>query len=561
MTRRIRTLQIFFILWFIILFGRLFYWQALQAYPAEKSALSQYGSMHSLPAARGQIESSDGYPLVKNGENYLLYIEPAKLKLTDEITRVITDLLPASASAREILAKARNSNYSWLALAHGLNPDVKAAITSLNIAGLGFEPEPVRIYPEGSSSACLTGFVGKDDTGESRGYFGLEGFYDRILSGKPGRLIQELDALNKPILIGSQDRIPPVPGQNLITSIDRTVQYLAFQKLAEGIAKYQAKSGTVSVMDVRTGRILAMASLPGYDPADFTGYSPELYKNPIVSEGYEPGSTFKVIVMSSALDAKVVTPDTVCTTCTGPQLISGQAVRSYNDKYYPNSTMTDVILHSDNVGMIFVARKLGKSRMLDYIRKYGFGKLTGIDLQEESAPVLRPDDQWQDIDWATVAFGQGIAVTRLQMLSAVNALARGGKYIAPRLVTGIESGGRIKEIPQPEPVTVISPEAAVAMTQMMINGVEKGEVRYYRVPGYLVAGKTGTAQVPIAGHYDEQKVIASFIGFAPADDPKFTMLVTLREPKTSPWGSTTAAPLWFGIAGELFRYFRIAPRS
>jgi cell division protein FtsI/penicillin-binding protein 2 len=223
--------------------------------------------------------------------------------------------------------------------------------------------------------------------------------------------------------------------------------------------------------------------------------------------------------------------------------------------------MTEVILHSDNVGIIFVSRKLGKSEMLAYIRKFGFGQLTGIDLQEESSPILRPDDQWQDVDWATAAFGQGIAVTRIQMLTAVNAIANGGKLIPPRVVTGIESEGKIKKLSPPSSISVISPEAASAMTRMMINGVEKGEVRYYQVPGYIVAGKTGTAQVPISGHYDKEKVIASFIGFAPADNPKFSMLVTLREPQTSPWGSTTAAPLWFGIAESLFRYFHLPPKS
>jgi cell division protein FtsI/penicillin-binding protein 2 len=222
--------------------------------------------------------------------------------------------------------------------------------------------------------------------------------------------------------------------------------------------------------------------------------------------------------------------------------------------------MTDVILHSDNVGMIFVGRKLGKSRILSYVRKFGFGKLSGIDLQEEDTPEIREDDRWQDVDWATLAFGQGIAVTRLQMLAAVNAIASGGNLYSPRLVTGIETAGVVKKVPAPPPVRVISQKAAATMTAMMINGVNNGEVRYYKVPGYMVAGKTGTAQVPIAGHYDEEKLIASFVGFAPAENPRFTMLVTLREPQTSPWGSTTAAPLWFGIAEGIFRYLHLPPK-
>ena len=345
----------------------------------------------------------------------------------------------------------------------------------------------------------------------------------------------------------------------MTTSIDRTLQFLATRKLSAALEKYQAVSGTVSVMDTRTGRILAMVAIPGYDPSSYQEYSDSLYKNPVISEGYEPGSTFKVVVMSAALDAGTVKPDTVCSICTGPVELSGKWVKSYNDKYYPNSNMWDVILHSDNVGMVFVGRTLGRNRLLEYIRKFGFGVKTGIDLQEEDTPLIRPNDEWRDIDWGTTCFGQGIAVTRLQMLTAVNAIANSGLLMPPRIVTRIDSQNSVKAVEPQHPVRIISPKAASQMTQMMVNGVERGEVRYYKNKGYKIAGKTGTAQVPIEGHYDEEKTIASFVGFAPAQDPRFTMLVTLKEPKTSPWGSTTAAPLWFDIASDLFRYYRIPP--
>ena len=210
--------------------------------------------------------------------------------------------------------------------------------------------------------------------------------------------------------------------------------------------------------------------------------------------------------------------------------------------------------------MIFVSRRLGKNRLLDSLRKFGLGRLTGIDLQEESTPILRPNPEWQDIDWATVSFGQGIAITRLQMLAAVNSLALGGRLLPPRVAQALESKGKTQILDPPPAIQVISQAAAAQVTQMMTNGVQKGEVRYYQVPGFKVAGKTGTAQVPISGHYDQDKVIASFVGFAPVDNPQFTMLVTLGEPQTSPWGSTTAAPLWFNIARDLFRYLRIPPR-
>jgi cell division protein FtsI (penicillin-binding protein 3)/stage V sporulation protein D (sporulation-specific penicillin-binding protein) len=323
--------------------------------------------------------------------------------------------------------------------------------------------------------------------------------------------------------------------------------------------KYQAEAGSVSIIESKTGKVLAMVSLPGYDPEKFSQFSTDKYKNPLISDSYEPGSTFKPIIMAGALDAGVVTPDTICTACTGPVVIGDAQIRSWNNAYYPNSTMPEIILHSDNVGMVFVSRKLGKTRMLSYIRKFRFGSKTGIDLQEEDSPEIKPDNQWFDVDWATTAFGQGIAVTRLQLLVAINTLANKGWYIFPRVVTELKTDRATQSIPLKKPVRVISEKAASDMVRMMINGVENGEVRYYKPKGYLIAGKTGTAQVPISGHYDPNESVASFVGFAPADNPLFTMLVTLKNPKSSPWGSTTAAPLWFGLAADLFRYFHLPP--
>ncbi|OGD03486.1 hypothetical protein A2989_02560 [Candidatus Amesbacteria bacterium RIFCSPLOWO2_01_FULL_48_25] len=471
----------------------------------------------------------------------------------------LLELLPQPSSAAASLKRAQDKKSRWLTLATRLNWEDLKKIDKLNLSGLSSEAVPVRVYPEGSSSAHLLGFVGKNDSGQPQGYFGLEGFYNRELSGRPGLLFQERDAFNRPILLRSENKIFAQPGRDLSTSIDRTVQFIIHNRLLTGLSKYQASAGTVLVMDPNSGRVLGMTALPNYDPLEYYSFPSHLYRNPLTSESYEPGSTFKTIVMSSALDARAVTPETECTICTGPVNIGDMAVRSWNDKYYPKSSMTDVILHSDNVGMVFVGRKLGKTKLLDYIRRFGFGAPTGIDLEGEIAPPLRDDNRWAEIDLATISFGQGIAVTPLQMVTAVSAIANGGKLTAPRVVTSIGDAKNPKNVPQTKPIQVISRLTASQITQMMINGVNRGEVRYYKPQGYLIAGKTGTAQVPIEGHYDKEKTIASFIGFAPADDPKFAMLVTLNDPQTSPWGSTTAAPLWFDIARDLFRYFGLGP--
>lgn len=559
MTKRTNWLLLLFCLFGLTIALRLLYWQVWQSVNLSTQASLEHTSSVELSSGRGDILSADNFALVTNSLNYLLYVDPRQFPKTTAVLNQMAPFFDSTASAQENLITAQNSNLHWFAIAHSLSPPQKTGLEQLKIPGLGFEPEPGRTYPEGSSSAYLLGFVGQNTAGQDQGYFGLEGFYNRELSGRPGQLIQEHDAFNRPIVIGDDYRLSPQPGHSLVTSIDRTVQFTITRHLADAISKYHAEGGTVSVMDPITGRILGMASLPGYDPANFGDYSPDLYRNPIISDAYEPGSTFKTVVMASAIDAGVVTPETTCPTCSGPVTIDGDTIVSGDGHYYPNTSMPDIILHSDNIGMVFVSRQLGKTKMLNYIRRFGFGQLTGVDLQEESSPSLKPDDQWHDIDWATASFGQGVAVTRLQMLRAVSAIANLGKLPTPHLVTQIISQDTVKNLPDPQPQQIISPSAASAVTQMMIRGVNNGEVRYYKPSGYLIAGKTGTAQIPVAGHYDPNRVISSFIGFAPADNPKFAMLVTLDNPKPSQWGSTTAAPTWFGIASDLFRYFGIPP--
>lgn len=545
MNWRLLVIQAFFILFTLGIVLRLGYWQVVKAADLAAEAARQRQSFLEIPSPRGPILSSDGFPLVTNQEAYLLYINPRQFTSSEKLSQ----LLPASASAR---LSNIPPNLGWYLIARHISASIRDQIQNLHLPGVGFEPDPSRLYPEASSSAQLLGFVGQDAAGHPQGYFGLEGYYNRQLIGVPGKLVQEKDALNRPILIGVQDYLSPQPGSTLTTSIDRTLQFIAYQKLAAALTRYGAVSGTVTVMEPSTGRILAMVSLPTYDPASYSRFNPQLYKNPIISDFFEPGSTFKTLVMAAALDAQAVQPDTICDICTGPVAVSDYVVKTWNDKYYPKSTMTEVIQHSDNVGMVFVGRRLGKHKLISYLKKFGLGQLTGVDLQEESTPQIRPESTWVDIDLATASFGQGIAVTPLQMLRAVSAIANKGLLPKPKVVEKIND----KIIPPLPPTQVISPSAAAQMTLMMVNAVDSGEAKWAKPKGFIIAGKTGTAQIPVSGHYDADKTIASFVGFAPADQPKFAMLVTLREPKSSPWGSETAAPLWFDISKEIFRLLK-----
>jgi cell division protein FtsI/penicillin-binding protein 2 len=272
---------------------------------------------------------------------------------------------------------------------------------------------------------------------------------------------------------------------------------------------------------------------------------------------YEPGSTFKVLTMSAALNEKLVKPDTVCDICDQPYKVDKYLIRTWNDQYRKNSTLTDVLIHSDNVGMVFVAKKLGLDKFIDYLHRFGIGQMTGVDLQGEIAPSLR--DKWSEVDLDTAAFGQGLLVTPIQMVTAVSAIANQGRLMQAKLVEELIDSNREIMI-EPKMINpVISEKTAQVMTEMMVAAVDKGEAQWAKPKGYRIAGKTGTAQVAIAGHYDTTKTIASFVGFAPADNPQFVMLTILQEPTSSPWGSETAAPLFFNIAKKLFVNLGISP--
>lgn len=543
---RYTTLQIFFLCLAIAIFLRLTYWQIIAADDLKSQAQNQRSSSILLPSRRGDIRSVDQFPLATDQDRYLLYANP-------KLTFPILDLLPfmsASASA-QVSDKLSKSDLSWVALEHRITPATRDQILALKLPGVGFELEPVRSYPEASISAHLLGFVGQDENGLPKGYFGLEGYYNRQLSGKPGRLLQEHDALNRPIVIGSQSRISPQEGKHLATSIDRTLQFIVYNKLSQALTRYQAASGTVTIMDPDNGQIIAMVSLPNYDPGLYWEYPTSIYTNPVIAETYEPGSIFKVIIMASALDAGSITPESICDICDAAVQVDDYVLKTWNDKYFPNSNMSQIIMHSDNVGMVYVGRKLGRQKMISYLKNFGFNDKTGIDLQEESIGEFRSDSQWKEVDLATVSFGQGIAVTPVQMVRAISAIANGGNLITPRVVQSSKT---------PSFKRVISKSASSQITQIMVNAVDNGEIKYLKPKGFSIAGKTGTAQVPIAGHYDAEKTVASYIGFAPAYNPKFAMLVTLHNPKSAPWASQTAAPLWFDISKEIFRYWKISPQ-
>lgn len=579
MAARLKIVSLMFGIACLCVVVQLFRWQIIRGSDLSQEARSQQVSSQRISAHRGEILASDGTPLASTREAWLLYANPQLVE--DSVTKISDLLAPMfiikaddpSDEEREkektdlreeesrINSLLSSKDLVWVPIKKKMTTEMKNNIEELKIAGLDFERQEARYYPEGSSSAQILGFVGKDDAGQDTGYFGLEGYYNLSLAGKPGYRVREANALGAPILFGNEKGVSASEGVDLLTSIDKTVQLTVEQKLSDGMQRYGAKAGTVIVMNPKNGEILAMASTPSYDPGKYYEYGDDYFRNPAISDAFEPGSIFKPIVMAAGIDAGLVTPDTICDICDRPYQVDRYFIRTWNNEYHANSTMTDVIKHSDNVGMAFVGNKLGADKLYDYLANFGFGSQTGIDLQGEMTPAMRARGTWNIVDLATTTFGQGIAVTPIQMIQAVGAIANKGMLMVPRVVTKMSSNVWSEDVNSPLGRQVISSSTASDVTNMMEVAAEEGEAKWAIPKGFRIAGKTGTAQIPVAGHYDDEKTIASFVGFAPAEDPRFVMLVILKEPESSQWASETAAPLWFGIAKELFRHLGIRPES
>lgn len=557
MLLRLRILLVVFIFAWLALVIRLFHWQVKSHDRLFQAAKLQQQVKQEITTNRGKILASDNYPLVLSTKKYLMYLQPNLLSAPELVYQKINEISPLN--KEKFFQIASDQKIHWYPLNKDLGSEIKEKVDKLNLKGIGFDPQWVRSYPESSAAAHLLGIVGKDDQGNEKGYYGVEGFYDRELRGISGERFWEKDSLGRSIIIGEEVEKKSKPGRDLYLFLDRSIQYIVEKQLRKGVETYQAVSGSVVVLDPRTGGVVAMASVPSFDPGNFSGEKKENLPNPAISSGFEPGSIFKPLVMAAAIDLGLVEPETVCTSCQGPVQIGEYTIKTWNEKYNPEETMTEVIRNSDNVGMVFVSEKLGVKNLLTYLKKFGFGEKTGIDLQEEASPPLRGEKFWAKIDLATAGFGQGIAVTPIQMTRAMVIIANKGRIVTPRVVKKIEEGGREIVLKSLSSIPVIKPLTSKLVTEMMVEAVEKGEAGRAKPKGYRIAGKTGTAQIPIAGHYDDKKTVASFIGFAPADNPQFVMLVTLREPKTSPWGTTTAAPIWFEIAKEIFRVWGIPP--
>jgi cell division protein FtsI/penicillin-binding protein 2 len=542
----------------MVLLARLFALQAQQSPYGDlrKIAADMHMKETTIPARRGIIRDTNGLILASNISVYRIWGSPQGLteKQADLAVTNLAKLLPNVPQAKikdALTFKPKQTNYNLIA--NGVDSATADKIRELGLPGVDLEPQMRRVYANGSLMGQLLGFANYENVGA----YGIEGGYEQILKGKPGITIAESDPDGNPIVLGQRQISDPEDGGDLTLTIDSSIQIMVERELKKGMEEHKAEAASAIVMDPKTGAILAWASFPNYDPNEFFKTDAALLKDPMVSSTYEPGSTFKILTAAIGVDTGAVTPDSWAD-LPGCVIKYSQRICNYNSVGYSHQTVVDTLIHSSNVGAMWIAEKIAPPKYYDYLKRFGIGQPTGIDLQGEVGGIIRwPDNKdWIPLDMLTNAFGQSVAVTPLQLVTAVSAVANGGNLMKPYLVSKVTHEDKVIKETTPEVVRkqIIKPESAKTTTEMLVQAVRKGETRLADVKGYRVAGKTGTATL-----YDSPLTIGSTIAYAPADNPRFVVYVRYDKTKDTPWGSNTAAPVVKTITEKLFSYFNIPP--
>jgi cell division protein FtsI (penicillin-binding protein 3) len=495
-----------------------------------------------LPAARGQILDRDGTALAVTREARDVYANP----------QLVTDPIDEADSIADVLAlkpkdvrEALAADGTFVYIERQVDLDVADDLEALELPGIGFLEVPQRYYPAGALAPQVLGFVDVDGVGIA----GLEDRYQTQLAGTPGERTAELSADGLPISTGVDTVTEPVPGTSIVTTLDRQMQFMAQTALQRAVERNQALGGTVIVMDPHTGDIYAMATYPGFDPNHFSDAPQEAMRNRVVTDSFEPGSVNKIITAAAALETGSVGLDQRFHV---PAQMQVGPFTIHDSHVHPVETMTigDIIAESSNIGAAMVADQVGNDVLGSYMERFGYGHETGVGFPGEAAGVLLPSSQWDEVIRATVSYGQGISVTPLQMADVYATIANDGVWVQPRLVRGYESAdGTFRDAPAPRTRRVVRPDTADLLTRMLAYVVEDGTGAEAQIPGYQVAGKTGTSRkLDEYGNY-VQRYMASFVGFLPAADPKVVIAVSIDEPRTV-YGGLAAAPLF----QELARY-------
>jgi cell division protein FtsI (penicillin-binding protein 3) len=537
------------LLWFGAICLRLVYLQIFAYGDFEERAHHQQQRTAEISPKRGIIYDRDGRELAMSVLVDSAFAVPSEIPdLTSTISLIsrITKEDP-----REVIARCKGRTFCWVA--RKTRPDLAARINALNLKGIYFEKEPKRYYPNGELAAQVLGYVGMDDEGLS----GIEREYDDQLRGRPGQMLIQVDARRRKF---NRIEKPPDPGDNIVLTIDQNIQYIAEQELKAAISDTHSPDGTIIVANPRTGEILALANWPTFNPNLSRAITPQALKNRAVSDVYEPGSTFKVVTISAALEERITNPNEVYDCQMGSIVVNGMRIRDH--KPFGLLPVSDILAKSSDVGAIKIALRLGEERFYKYIRAFGFGQQTGIELPGETRGLAKPLNRWSKVSIGAISMGQEIGVSPLQLETMISTIANDGVWVAPRIVAGTTQP---RNTPQTvvfqsnEQRRVLSPLTAARMKSMMEGVILHGTGRKAILEGYSSAGKTGTAQKvdPGTHGYSRTNYVASFAGFAPVNNPAITVAVILDSPVGPHQGGQVAAPVFQRVAQKVLAYLNV----
>lgn len=542
---------------FIAVSAKAFKLQILQHEEMVRRAERQHQRSVPLTPGRGAILDCNGNNLAVSVEMYSCYGEARHIQ---DVEATATALAPfLEVTQQEIVRKIRGSkNFVWLE--RRIPPERATRIRNLKLRGIGFAPETKRFYPNSEIAAHVIGFTGIDPNGLG----GVELKYDSIILGNTGFLVTERDALGRDLAPRAELVKSSSPGKNVVLTLDKNIQYITEKELAQAVTASGAKGGIALVLEPDTGRVLALANYPTFNPNSYYRYSQADLRNRAVADSFEPGSTFKVFLVAAALEERLVRPGDALNCENGSYTIATHTV--HDTHRYGNLSVSEILKYSSNIGAAKIGFKLGSERLSRYLRGFGFGERTGIDLPGEAPGNMRNRQRWYGIDLATISFGQGISASAIQLATAFSAVANGGKLMKPYVVERVldDSGTELHRVAPQMVRRVISADTAAKVTRMMETVTDAGGTgTNAALEGYRVAGKTGTAQKadPVTRRYSASKRTASFIGFIPADRPRLTILVVIDEPKTSPYGGVVAAPAFRGIALNSLAYLKVLPHK
>src|SRR5438270_6845560 len=550
--RRLYILLGFLLFWFLVICGRLVWLQIINYGDYTQRAAKQQQRSIEVSPVRGNIYDRRGNELAMTVNVDSVFAVPSEVPDIHSTATVLARVLKADAN--EIEGRMLGSRaFAWVA--RKIDNSTSARVRALNLKGIYFQKESKRFYPKGELAAQVLGYVGLDDDGLG----GVEREFQSKLTGKPGKMLITMD--NKGRRLGRVEK-QPEPGENVVLTVDEKIQYIAERELARAMSETHAEAGTVIVENPHTGEVLALANWPTFKPNIFNKVNPQALKNRAVSDIYEPGSTFKVVTLAAALEEKITDPDEVVDCQMGSIVVNGLRIHDHHP--YAGITVAQILEHSSDVGAIKIALRLGEERFDRYIRNFGFGSQTKIELPGETRGMTKPVSRWSKVSIGAISMGQEIGVSPVQLASMVSTIANDGVFVAPRIVAGTtppRSTPQLIEFHPPLGRRVISPLTAAQMKHMMEGVVLRGTGKRAILDGYTSAGKTGTAQkIDASGRYSHRQHIASFGGFAPVNNPAVTVLVVLDSPAggyPKDGGGEAAAPVFARIAQQVLAYMNV----